>query len=94
MVALITQTVVSSGDIRLLDGIVLGAGKARMEVMVVLVVEFRLTRPTSASVPVFTDQRSTPHWAKSVVGITSRSTAKNKRLRRRCCIIQPPGSFW
>src|SRR5579859_6902967 len=41
-----------------------------------------------------TDQRSTPHWAKSVVGTTSSSTAKNKRLRRRCCIIQPPGSSW
>src|SRR6267154_4542378 len=88
-----TQSVVSAGDTRLLAGIGLGAVNARIELMVVLVEEFRLTSPTSASVPVFTDQRSTPHWANSDVGTTSRSTANNKRLRRRCCIIQPPDLF-
>src|SRR5579859_6902968 len=52
MVALTTHTVVSHGDTRLLAGIGLGAAGARNAAMVVLVEEFRLTKPTSASVPV------------------------------------------
>src|SRR6476620_3414377 len=89
-----THCVVSHGDTRLLAGMGLGAAGVRNAAMVVLVEEFRLTRPASGSVPVFTDQRSTPHWANNADGTIRRSTTKNKRLRRRCCIIQPPGSSW
>lgn len=42
-VALITHTVVSVGATRLLDGMGLGAGIARIEAMVVFVDELRLT---------------------------------------------------
>src|SRR5215475_4154715 len=86
-----THSVVSAGETRLLAGIGLGAGRARMELMVVLVEEFRFTRPASGSVPVLTDQRSTPHCANSAEGTTRRITARSKQLRRRCCIIYPPG---
>src|ERR1051326_405089 len=89
-----THCVVSVGETRLLDGIGLGAGTARIEAMVVLVEEFRLTRPESGSVPVFTDQRSTPHCANNADGTTRRITARSKQRRRRCCIIHPPGSVW
>ncbi len=51
---------VSVGTIRLLLGRLLGAGSATSDAMVVEVVDWRLIFPASASVPVFTDQRSTP----------------------------------
>jgi len=89
-----THCVFSVGATRLLDGMGLGAGTARREAMVVLVEEFRLTKPASGSVPVFTDQRSTPHCAYNAEGTTRRITASNKQRRRRCCIIHPPGSVW
>ena len=54
------KTVVSVGRTRLFNGIGLGAGRAARLAMVVVVVLERLIRLASASVPVFTDQRSTP----------------------------------
>jgi hypothetical protein len=85
-VALITQTVVSVGDTRLLEGIGLGAGTARKEAMVVGEEEARLTLPASGSVPVFTDQRSTPHCDNNDVGATSTATARRKHSLRACDI--------
>src|SRR5437588_7220473 len=86
MVALITQTVVSAGETRLFAGTGLGAVKARMLAMVVAVEEFRFTRPTSASVPVLTDQRSTPHCAYSGMEEEmerAATTTSNSRRRKR-----------
>src|SRR6185312_7637256 len=80
-VALITQIVVSVGATRLFDGIGLGAGAARMEVIVVLLEELRLTLLASGSVPVFTDQRSTPHCAHTEAGIHTATTKRNQTLR-------------
>lgn len=77
-----THSVVSGPVIRLLAGMGLGAVKARIAVMVVLVGALRFTLLTSASVPVLTDQRSTPHCANSDEGTTRSSTTKNKRLWR------------
>src|SRR5215467_8509423 len=77
-----TQTVVSAGATRLFAGIGLGVAKARIEAIVVLVEEFRLTMPESASVPVFTDQRSTPHCAIKVEG-NARTTATTSKKKRR-----------
>src|SRR5579859_5490490 len=45
---------------RLLEGRVLGAGSEIRDAIVVGVIAWRLIRLASASVPVFTDQRSTP----------------------------------
>jgi len=56
-----TQTVVSVGCTRLLLGMGLGAVKLLRVAIVVGDVEFMFTRPESASVPVLTDHRSTPH---------------------------------
>ena len=53
-------TVVSVGFTRLFAGSEDGAGNASREAIVVAVVESRLINPASASVPVLTDQRSTP----------------------------------
>ena len=65
---------------------------ARMFAMVVLVEEFRFTNPASASVPVFTDQRSTPHCARIKVGaetaIRTIAIGRNKRVRSN---IKPSG---
>jgi hypothetical protein len=46
--------------IRLLLGRLAGAGSAVSEAMAVGVVDWRVIFPPSASVPVLTDQRSTP----------------------------------
>src|SRR5438445_13887372 len=57
------KTVVSVGRTRLFNGTGLGAGKAvRLAIVVVVVLE-RMIKFASGSVPVFTDQRSTPHVA-------------------------------
>jgi hypothetical protein len=65
----------------LLGGIGFGAVNARIDAIVVLVEEFRLTMPASGSVPVFTDQRSTPHCENKVEGKarTAATTSKDKR---------------
>jgi hypothetical protein len=65
-VAVTLKTVVSVGRTRLLSGMGLGAGRAARLAIVVVVVLERLMRPASGSVPVFTDQRSTPHAAMTV----------------------------
>src|SRR5215471_13489835 len=76
-----TQTVVSGPATRLFAGIGFGAVNARIDAIVVLVEEFRLTMPASGSVPVFTDQRSTPHCENKVEGKarTAATTSKDKR---------------
>jgi len=51
-VALRIHSVVSHGDTGYLAGMGFGAAGARNAAMVVLVGEFRLTRPASGSVPV------------------------------------------
>jgi hypothetical protein len=57
------NTVVSVGLTRLFNGIGRGAGSALRLAIVVVVVLERLIRLASGSVPVLTDQRSTPHVA-------------------------------
>jgi len=79
---LTTQTVVSIGATRLFAGIGFGAVAALSVVMVVLVDEFRLTRLTSASVPVFTDQRSTPHCANNEEGRIRIVATNSNHVRR------------
>jgi hypothetical protein len=81
-VALITQTVVSVGATRLLAGMGLGAGIALIVAMVVFADELTLTWLTSASVPVLTDQRSTPHCANNEDEVVTRSTANSNQTRR------------
>src|SRR5437879_8169470 len=53
--------VVSAGATRLLAGVGFGDGNADKAAIDVGVAELRFTKPTSASVPVLTDQRSVPH---------------------------------
>ncbi|MGH9762692.1 MAG: hypothetical protein ACREAC_17865 [Blastocatellia bacterium] len=60
-VALITHTVVSVGCTLLLEGIGFGAARLLRLAIVVGLVEFIVINPASASVPVLTDHRSTPH---------------------------------
>src|SRR5437667_3840791 len=55
-----THTVVSVGETLLFAGIGLGTVSARIAAIVVFCGAFRFTRCASGSVPVFTDQRSTP----------------------------------
>ena len=64
-VALMTNTVVSVGCTRLFAGSEPGAVSARILAIVVEVETDVLTSATSASVPVLTDQRSTPHCAQA-----------------------------
>src|SRR3984893_17658661 len=75
-----THCVVSAGLTRLLAGMGLGADQLRIVTMVVLVVDARFTSPASGSVPVFTDQRSTPHWARSSVARETDNTASRRDL--------------
>src|SRR2546423_11615595 len=78
------QSVVSVGATRPLSGSVFGV---TMDVRLAIVVEVgkaRLTRFAFGSVPVLTDQRSTPHCAKSVCANTSSASAavnENKSVR-------------
>src|SRR5437762_11625609 len=58
-----TKTVFSVTEARLFSGSDAGAAICMRSATVVAVVELRLTFEASASVPVFTDQRSTPHCA-------------------------------
>src|SRR5215831_19610119 len=76
-----THTVVSAGLTRLFVGIGLGVVKARMFATVVLVGAWRLTMPASGSVPVLTDQRSTPHCARRVE--EEKKQTINRREKRR-----------
>src|SRR5215510_7981933 len=78
-----THTVVSAGETRLFAGIGLGAVNARMAAMVVLVEEFRFTSPASGSVPVLTDQRSTPHCDQIGVEERMKPAARASNSRRR-----------
>ena len=55
-----THWVVSPGATRLFAGVGSGDGSECKAAIDVGVAELRFTKPTSASVPVFTDQRSTP----------------------------------
>src|ERR1700730_18996545 len=75
-----THCVVSAGLTRLLAGIGLGAVKPRIVTMVVLLVDARFTSPASGSVPVFTDQRSTPHWARRSIAEEREHTANRRDL--------------
>ena len=64
-----THCVVSAGAIRTLSGGVgLGDGNARSAAMVVGVAELRFTEPMLVSVPVLTDQRSTPQLCGTGLG--------------------------
>jgi hypothetical protein len=65
--AVMLKTVVSVGLTRLFKGIGLGAGDADRLAIVVVVTLERFMRLASGSVPVFTDQRSTPHVAATTV---------------------------
>src|SRR5229473_3096227 len=58
------NTVASVGKTRLFAGSELGAARLRSDAIVVAVDVPRFTCETSASVPVLTDHRSTPHCAK------------------------------
>jgi hypothetical protein len=64
----------------LFAGIGLGAVQLRIVAMVVLVVDARFTSPASGSVPVFTDQRSTPHCARRSVARERDNTASRRDL--------------
>jgi hypothetical protein len=78
---------------RLLAGIVLGVGQPRMVAMVFDELDERLTLPTSASVPVFTDQRSTPQlWASRSGGAREAASRKThaRITRRTLLLIVPP----
>src|SRR5438034_4001514 len=96
------NTVVSVGCTRLFNGIGRGAGRpARLAIVVVVVLE-RLTSCASGSVPVFTDQRSTPHVAattttpptgshdktrpRATASTTARRRRSTARLATRGCI--------
>ena len=59
------QTLVSTGETRLFEGIGEGGGQLRM-VAIVVDCETKLTEGESGSVPVFTDQRSTPQFGVGV----------------------------
>src|SRR5437016_3097056 len=85
-----THWVVSVGDTRLFAGIGLGVAGARKATIVVLVEELRFTFALSASVPVLTDQRSTPHCANRVEGASKRTTPRNNKLWRTRGIIHSP----
>ncbi len=76
-VALMTQSVVSAGATRLFAGMGFGAVNARMFVMVVFVGALRLTKCASGSVPVLTDQRSTPHCASRLEDSSRRVETKS-----------------
>src|SRR5258708_4214819 len=78
-----TQSVVSAGATPLFAGMGFGVADAPMLVIVVFMGALRLTRPESASVPVFTDQRSTPHCARRLEGTTRRVVATTRSSRRR-----------
>src|SRR5882762_1437867 len=82
-----THSVVSAGDTRLFAGMGLGVGKPRIFAIVVFIGALRLTMPASASVPVFTDQRSTPHCARRLEGRTSRVPTTRKTRRREFSIV-------
>src|SRR5256885_1261173 len=71
---------------RLLTGMGLGVGQLRIVAIVVDADEPRLTKPLSASVPVLTDQRSTPHCAKRW-GAARRERKQRNRPRERCISI-------
>src|SRR2546423_4762217 len=81
------QSVVSVGATRPLSGSVFGV---TMDVRLAIVVEVgkaRLTRFAFGSVPVLTDQRSTPHCAKSVCANASSANAtvsENNSVRLWC----------
>src|SRR5262249_60505233 len=85
-----TQIVVSGPEMRLFAGMGFGAANARMFVMVVFDDEFRFTRPESASVPVLTDHRSTPHWAARWFAETRTRAATRRMERRKRSIIFSP----
>jgi len=59
----IEETVVSVGMMRAFAGKELGLGSASIAAIELFVLDAVLTRPASGSVPVFTDQRSTPQVA-------------------------------
>src|SRR6266852_7394049 len=74
-VAFKTKRVVSVGCARRLSIIGFGAAIADRAATVVAVGELRFTSPASVSVPVLTDQRSTPHCAKARVGRNTKASA-------------------
>src|SRR2546423_4353766 len=78
------NTVVAVGRTRLFVVIGLGAGSAVRLAIVVGVAAPRLIEPASGSVPVFTDQRSTPHVAAvaSKPGAIGRKAAASASERR------------
>src|SRR5258708_36779992 len=78
-----THSVVSAGATRLFAGMGFGVANARMLVIVVFMGALRLTRPETASGPVFTDQRSTPDCARRLEGKIRRVVATTRSSRRR-----------
>ena len=79
-----TQTVVSLGWTRALSGSVFGAGIPANAAIVVGLVELRFTRLASASVPIFTGQRSPEHCAEVRPGRKTRrmtQTDDSQRIR-------------
>src|SRR6185312_50093 len=76
---------------RLLAGSVAGAVRARNAAMVLAVLLLRFTCPTSASVPVFTDQRSTPQLPLEALTVAlSASCSSGSGGRCPACTAMPP----
>src|SRR5438132_20387 len=74
------KTVVSVGCTRLFGGRGLGAGRPARFAIAVVVVDDRLMRLASGSVPVFTDHRSTPHVAAAADGANGKPRDSNVRV--------------
>ena len=85
-----THCFVSVGETRLFDGIGLGAVRERRLAMVVEEEELRLIAPAPESVPVLTDQRSTPHWAESVSRPTRTTNPTTQQILRNVRMSSSP----
>src|SRR5579859_6096093 len=79
-----THCVVSYGDTRLFGGIGFGAVQLRIVTIDCGDVVFRFTRPTSASVPVLTDQRSTPQLPLLALGVAISSSCSSSLVYDMC----------
>src|SRR5438093_192681 len=71
------NTVVSVGCTRLFNGMGLGGGRLARPAIVVVVVDERSMRLASGSVPVLTDQRSTPQLAAAACDAEDVDKVKN-----------------
>ena len=86
-----TQSVVSVGCTRWLSGSTPGAEIPDRLEMVLLTGVLRLINPASWSVPVLTDQRSTPHWAKVGGGNRNKTNRNPGTIRSGLRVILMDG---